>query len=130
MTSFVDFNRTGTPLLEIVTHPDISSTYEAKAYLRALRLIVQYLGICSGNMEEGAFRADTNISVKKKGAEKLGTRCELKNINSFKFIGDAIEYEIERQIQLLESGKKCAKKRDYGIPKIKKPSDAQQRRSC
>jgi aspartyl-tRNA(Asn)/glutamyl-tRNA(Gln) amidotransferase subunit B len=104
--SFVDFNRTGTPLLEIVSHPDISSTYEAKAYLRALRLIVQYLGICSGNMEEGAFRADTNVSVRKKGAEKLGTRTELKNINSFKFIGDAVEHEIERQIQLLESGQK------------------------
>jgi len=104
--SFVDLNRAGTPLLEIVTHPDISSTYEAKAYLRALRLIVQYLGICTGNMEEGAFRADTNISVRKKGAEKLGTRAELKNINSFKFIGDAVEHEIERQIQLLESGQK------------------------
>lgn len=104
--SFVDFNRTGTPLLEIVTHPDISSTYEAKAYLKALRSIVQYLGICSGNMEEGAFRADTNVSVKKKTDTKLGTRCELKNINSFKFIGDAIEYEIERQIGLLESGQK------------------------
>ena len=104
--SFVDLNRTGTPLLEIVSHPDISSTYEAKAYLRALRLIVQYLGICSGNMEEGAFRADTNVSVRKKGAKKLGTRTELKNINSFKFIGDAIEHEIERQIQLLESGQK------------------------
>jgi|ERR1700733_4750770 len=102
--SFVDLNRAGTPLLEIVTYPDIASTYEAKAYLKALRLIVQYLGICSGNMEEGAFRADTNISVRKKGAEKLGTRCELKNINSFKFIGDAIEYEIERHIGLLESG--------------------------
>lgn len=102
--SFVDLNRTGTPLLEIVSHPDISSTYEAKTYLKALRSIVQYLHICSGNMEEGAFRADTNISVRKKGAEKLGTRCELKNINSFKFIGDAIEYEIERQIELLESG--------------------------
>lgn len=104
--SFVDFNRTGTPLLEIVSHPDISSTYEAKAYLKALRSMVQYLGICSGNMEEGAFRADTNVSVKKKTDTKLGTRCELKNINSFKFIGDAIEYEIERQINLLESGQK------------------------
>ncbi len=104
--SFVDLNRAGTPLLEIVTHPDISSTYEAKAYLRALRLIVQYLGICTGNMEEGAFRADTNVSVRKKGAEKLGTRAELKNINSFKFIGDAVEHEIERQIQLLENGQK------------------------
>ncbi len=104
--SFVDLNRTGTPLLEIVSEPDISSTYEAKAYLKALRSMVQYLGICSGNMEEGAFRADTNVSVKKKGATKLGTRCELKNINSFKFIGDAIEYEIERQVELLESGQK------------------------
>lgn len=102
--SFVDLNRTGTPLLEIVTHPDIASTYEARTYLKALRLLVQSLGICSGNMEDGAFRADTNISVRKKGAQKLGTRCELKNINSFKFISDAIEYEIERQITLLESG--------------------------
>ncbi|MCA9770183.1 Asp-tRNA(Asn)/Glu-tRNA(Gln) amidotransferase subunit GatB [Candidatus Dependentiae bacterium] len=101
--SFVDFNRTGTPLLEIVSYPDISSTYEARVYLKTLRTIVQYLNICSGNMEEGAFRADTNISVRKKGQEKLGTRCELKNINSFKFIGDAIEYEIERQIDILEN---------------------------
>jgi aspartyl-tRNA(Asn)/glutamyl-tRNA(Gln) amidotransferase subunit B len=104
--SFVDLNRAGTPLLEIVTYPDISSSYEAREYLKALRLIVQYLDICSGNMEEGAFRADTNISVRKKGSEKLGTKCELKNINSFKFISDAIEYEIERQITLLESGEK------------------------
>src|SRR3990167_112727 len=102
--SFVDLNRAGTPLLEIVTYPDISSTYEAKTYLKALRNIVTYLRICSGNMEEGAFRADTNISVRKKGEKKLGTRCELKNINSFKFIGDATEYEIQRQIETLESG--------------------------
>lgn len=102
--SYVDLNRTGTPLLETVSYPDISSAYEAREYLKALRLIVQYLGICTGNMEEGAFRADTNISVRKKGETKLGTRCELKNINSFKFISDAIEYEIERQITLLESG--------------------------
>lgn len=102
--SFVDFNRAGTPLLEIVTQPDIANAEEARAYLKTLRATVMYLGICSGNMEEGAFRADTNISVRKKGALKLGTRCELKNINSFKFIGDAIEYEIERQIELLESG--------------------------
>lgn len=104
--SFVDLNRTGTPLLEIITHPDISSSYEAREYLKTLRLIVLYLDICSGNMEEGAFRADTNISVRKKGETKLGTKCELKNINSFKFIGDAIEYEIERQIKLVESGQK------------------------
>lgn len=102
--SFVDLNRAGTPLLEIVSEPDIANAYEAGAYLKALRLIVQYLGICSGNMEEGAFRADTNVSVRKKGDLKLGTKCELKNINSFKFIRDAIEHEIERQIELLEGG--------------------------
>lgn len=104
--SFVDLNRAGTPLLEIVSYPDLSSAEEVKAYLKALRSIVLYLDICSGNMEEGAFRADTNISVRKKGATKFGTRCELKNINSFKFIGDAIEHEIERQIELLEAGGK------------------------
>lgn len=102
--SFVDLNRAGTPLLEIVSYPDISSSFEAQAYLQALHAIVRYLGICSGNMEEGAFRADTNISVRKKGATKFGTKCELKNINSFKYIGDAIEYEIERQITFLEEG--------------------------
>lgn len=102
--SFIDFNRAGTPLLEIVTEPDISSTQEAKIYLKTLHSIVQYLGICSGNMEEGAFRADTNISVRKKGAKKLGTKVELKNINSFKFISDAIEHELERQIETLEEG--------------------------
>ncbi len=104
--SFVDLNRTGTPLLEIVTEPDINSAYEAREYLKTLRRIVMYLGACSGNMEEGAFRADTNISVRKKGAAKLGTKCELKNINSFKFISDAIEYEIERQITTLERGER------------------------
>jgi len=102
--SFVDLNRCGTPLLEIVTYPDISSADEARAYLKTLRNIVLHLDIGTGNMEDGAFRADTNISVRKKGAEKLGTKVELKNINSFKFISDAIEYEIERQIETLESG--------------------------
>jgi aspartyl-tRNA(Asn)/glutamyl-tRNA(Gln) amidotransferase subunit B len=104
--SFVDLNRAGTPLLEIVSYPDIESTYEAKAYLKALHQIVRYIGVCTGNMDEGAFRADTNISVRKKDATEMGTRCELKNINSFKFIGDAVEYEIERQIDMLESGQK------------------------
>lgn len=104
--SFVDLNRAGTPLLEIVSHPDICSAEETKAYLQTLRAIVMYLNICSGNMEDGAFRADTNISVRKKGQKELGTRAELKNINSFKFIGDAIEYEIERQIEILEAGGK------------------------
>lgn len=102
--SFVDLNRAGTPLLESVTYPDISNAYEAKAYLKTVRSIVQYLGICTGNMEEGAFRADTNISVRKKGDKKLGTKVELKNINSFKFITDAIEYETERQITALQDG--------------------------
>lgn len=102
--SFVDLNRAGTPLLEIVSAPDITSAQEARAYLKTLHTLVRYLGVCSGNMEEGAFRADTNISVKKKDAQKLGTRVELKNINSFKFIGDAIEYEIERQIGVLDAG--------------------------
>ncbi len=104
--SFVNLNRAGTPLLEIVSMPDLSSAEEVKAYLRELRSTMMYLGICSGNMEDGAFRADTNISVRKKGAKEYGTKCELKNINSFKFIGDAIEYEIERQIEIVQEGGK------------------------
>jgi aspartyl-tRNA(Asn)/glutamyl-tRNA(Gln) amidotransferase subunit B len=103
--SFVDLNRAGTPLLEMVSEPEISNAEEAKTYLKTLRSIVQYLGICTGNMEEGAFRADTNISVRKKGVTTFGTRVELKNINSFKFISDAIEYELKRQIERLEVGK-------------------------
>jgi len=118
--SFVDLNRAGTPLLEVVSHPDISSAYEAKAYLKALRSIVMYLGVSSGDMEKGSFRADTNISVRKKGDAKLGTRCELKNINSFKFIGDAIEYEIERQIELLEGGNKVTQETRLWDTKNKK----------
>lgn len=104
--SFVDLNRAGTPLLEIVSLPDISNSEEAREYLKTLRLMVQYLNVCTGNMEEGAFRGDTNISVRKKGQKELGTKCELKNINSFKYISDAIEYEIERQITTLEQGGK------------------------
>jgi len=102
--SLVDLNRAGTPLIEIVSYPDLSSAGEVRAYLKSLRNTVMYLGICSGNMEDGAFRADTNISVRKKGAAELGVKCELKNINSFKFIADAIEYEVERQIELIEAG--------------------------
>ncbi|MBI2352845.1 Asp-tRNA(Asn)/Glu-tRNA(Gln) amidotransferase subunit GatB [Candidatus Dependentiae bacterium] len=104
--SYVDLNRTGTPLLEIVSEPDIENAIEAKAYLKALRLILQYTQVSTCNMEEGSFRADTNLSVRKKNTKELGTRCELKNINSFKFISDAIEYEAERQIKLIESGGK------------------------
>lgn len=104
--SFVDLNRAGSPLLEIVTEPDIKNAYEARMYLKALHSIVTYLGVCSGDMEKGVFRADTNISVRPLNAQELGTRCELKNINSFKFISDAIEYEAERQITLLEGGER------------------------
>lgn len=103
--SYVDLNRAGTPLLEIVTEPDISNAYEARTYLKMLRNIILYLQVGTANMEEGAFRADTNISVRRPG-QPLGTKCELKNINSFKFISDAIEYEVERQIALIESGEK------------------------
>lgn len=104
--SFVDLNRAGTPLLEIVSYPDIKSSAEARAYLKALRAIIMSLDISTGNMEEGALRADTNISVRKIDQKEFGTRCELKNINSFKFISDAIEYEVERQISMLEQGEK------------------------
>ena len=102
--SFVDLNRAGSPLVEIVTHPDLSSPEEARSYLKTLHTLVRHLGIGTGNMEEGAFRADTNISVRERGAEKYGVRCELKNINSFKFITDAAEYEINRHIDALEAG--------------------------
>ncbi len=104
--SFVDLNRAGTPLLEIVSYPDITSAYEARTYLKTLRQIIMSLNICSGNMEDGAFRADTNISIRPEGVEKLGTKVELKNINSFKFISDAIEHEIERQASMLDKGER------------------------
>jgi aspartyl-tRNA(Asn)/glutamyl-tRNA(Gln) amidotransferase subunit B len=117
--SLVDYNRAGTPLLEIVTHPDISSAYEAREYLKELHSIVVSLGITTGNMEEGAFRADTNISVRKKGDKILGTRCELKNINSFKFIHDAAIYEIERQINIIENGEKVIQQTRLWDTKLK-----------
>ncbi|OGP21844.1 MAG: aspartyl/glutamyl-tRNA amidotransferase subunit B [Deltaproteobacteria bacterium GWA2_55_10] len=104
--SFVDLNRAGVPLIEIVSEPDMRTSEEAQAYLRALRDILVYLGICSGNMEEGSFRCDANVSVRLVGAEKLGTKAELKNMNSFKFVKEAIDYEIQRQIDLVESGGK------------------------
>ncbi len=104
--SWVDLNRAGTPLLEIVSHPDISSTYEARSYLTRLHTIVRYLGISDANMDEGSFRADINISMRKKGAKEYGVKVELKNINSFKFIANAIEHEIERQINCLQTGQR------------------------
>ncbi|OGI49268.1 MAG: aspartyl/glutamyl-tRNA amidotransferase subunit B [Candidatus Muproteobacteria bacterium RBG_16_65_34] len=101
----IDLNRAGTPLLEIVSEPDLRSAKEAVAYMKKLHQLVVYLGICDGNMQEGSFRCDANVSVRRKGDPKLGTRAEIKNVNSFRFVEKAIEHEIERQIDLIESGK-------------------------
>jgi aspartyl-tRNA(Asn)/glutamyl-tRNA(Gln) amidotransferase subunit B len=101
--SFVDLNRSGVALMEIVSKPDLRSAEEAKAFLTKLRAILRYLGTCDGNMEQGSLRADVNVSVRKLG-EPLGTRCEIKNVNSIRFIGQAIEYEARRQIGILEEG--------------------------
>jgi len=101
--SFVDLNRSGVALMEIVSRPDIRSADEAKAYVGKLRTILRYLGTCDGNMEQGSLRADVNVSVRKPG-EPLGTRCEIKNVNSIRFIGMAIDYEARRQIGILEDG--------------------------
>ena len=101
--SFVDLNRSGVALMEIVSKPDMRSADEAKAYVSKLRTIVRYLGTCDGNMDEGAMRADVNVSVRRPG-EDFGTRCEIKNVNSIRFIGQAIDYEARRQIAILEDG--------------------------
>jgi len=103
--SYVDLNRSGIALMEIVTRPDMRSSEEAAAFLRKLRAIVRYLGTCDGNMDEGSMRADVNVSVRKPGAE-LGTRCEIKNVNSMRFIAQAVEYEARRQIEVIEGGGK------------------------
>ncbi len=100
----IDLNRAGTPLLEIVSEPDMRSAKEAVAYMKKIHSLVRYLEICDGNMQEGSFRCDANVSMRPKGREKFGTRAEIKNINSFRFVEKAINYEIERQIELLESG--------------------------
>lgn len=102
--SGIDLNRAGTPLLEIVSEPDMRSPQEAVAYLKKIHKLVRYLEICDGNMQEGSFRCDANISVRPQGQKELGTRTELKNINSFRFVEKAISYEIERQIDVIESG--------------------------
>lgn len=102
--SGIDLNRAGTPLLEIVTEPDMRSAAEAVAYAKKLHELVQWIGICDGNMQEGSFRCDVNVSVRPKGTEKLGTRREIKNLNSFKFMQQAIEYETRWQIETLEDG--------------------------
>ncbi len=100
----VDLNRAGTPLLEIVSEPDMRSSAEAVAYARHIHSLVRYIDICDGNMQEGSFRCDANVSIREKGDTELGTRTEIKNVNSFRFLERAIEFEIERQIDVLESG--------------------------
>lgn len=104
--SGIDLNRAGTPLLEIVTEPELRSAAEAVGYAKALHALVVWLGISRGNMQEGNFRCDANVSVRPKGEEKFGTRCEIKNLNSFRFLEEAINYEVERQIEVIESGGK------------------------
>ena len=101
--SFIDLNRVGTPLLEIVSYPDLTSADEVVNYMSSLRQILMYIDVCDGNMQEGSLRADVNLSIRKPGGD-LGTRCEIKNLNSFKFIRQAIEFEFQRQIGVLESG--------------------------
>ena len=102
--SGIDLNRAGTPLLEIVSEPDMRSAAEAVAYAKALHSLVRWIDICDGNMQEGSFRFDANVSVRRKGSDKLGTRCEIKNLNSFHFLEHAIEFEVKRQIEILEDG--------------------------
>jgi aspartyl-tRNA(Asn)/glutamyl-tRNA(Gln) amidotransferase subunit B len=104
--SGIDLNRAGTPLLEIVSEPDLRSAKEAVAYLKKLHALVRYLEICDGNMQEGSFRCDANVSVRPKGQKEFGTRAEIKNLNSFRFVEKAINFEIERQIELIEGGGK------------------------
>ena len=104
--SGIDLNRAGTPLLEIVTEPCMASAEEAVAYAKALHGIVTWIGICDGNMQEGSFRCDANVSVRRAGETKLGTRAEIKNVNSFRFLERAIQYEVRRQIELIEDGGK------------------------
>ena len=101
--SYVDLNRSGVALMEIVSKPDIRDAEQAKAYVTKLRSILRYLGTCDGDMEKGSLRADVNVSVRKPGGP-LGTRCEIKNMNSINFIGQAIEYEARRQIEIIEDG--------------------------
>lgn len=104
--SGIDLNRAGTPLLEIVSEPDMRSAKEAVTYVRAIHALVRYLDICDGNMAEGSLRCDCNVSVRPKGAIEFGTRCEIKNVNSFRFVEKAINYEAQRQIEILEDGGK------------------------
>jgi aspartyl-tRNA(Asn)/glutamyl-tRNA(Gln) amidotransferase subunit B len=100
----IDLNRAGTPLLEIVSEPDMRSAAEAVAYAKALHTLVTWIGICDGNMQEGSFRCDANVSVRPVGQKEFGTRCEIKNLNSFRFLEQAIEHEVRCQIEQIEDG--------------------------
>ena len=106
--------------MEIVSKPDLSSPEEVSVYIKKLRSIMRYLNTCDGNMEEGSLRADVNVSVRKKGSKDFGTRCEIKNMNSIKFIQQAIDFEAYRQIELIEDGKESIRRQDYLIIRNKK----------
>jgi aspartyl-tRNA(Asn)/glutamyl-tRNA(Gln) amidotransferase subunit B len=113
--SYVDLNRTGVPLIEIVSEPDLRSPEEAAAYLRALRSVLVYLQICDGNMEEGSFRCDANVSLRPRGTEPLGVKTELKNMNSFRYVQKGLQYEIERQQESVDR----RRNRDSGDPPVR-----------
>ena len=114
--SGIDLNRAGTPLIEIVSEPDMRSAKEAVAYLKKVHTLVRYLEICDGNMQEGSFRCDANVSVRKVGAEKFGTRAEIKNINSFRYVEKAINYEVARQIDVSKAAARWCRKRGSTTP--------------
>ena len=114
--SLVDLNRTGVPLLEIVSEPDIRSAAEAGHYLRSLRVLLQYIEVCDGNMEEGSLRCDANVSIRPQGSAELGTRTEIKNLNSFRAVEKAIEHEIQRQSEVVETGGGSSRKPASGTP--------------
>ena len=120
--SYVDLNSTGTPLLEIVSEPDLRSPQEAYAYLKKIHAILRYLDVCDGNMQEGSFRCDANISLRPVGQQELGTRTELKNMNSFRNVQSALEYEVRRQRDLLLEGDRLFSRRCSGTRTVVKPS--------
>jgi aspartyl-tRNA(Asn)/glutamyl-tRNA(Gln) amidotransferase subunit B len=128
--SRVDLNRAGTPLLEIVTEPDMRSADEVVAYLKGLRDILMYLDVCDGNMEEGSFRCEPNLSLRPSGQKEFGTKVELKNINSFKYVKDAVEYEVKRQTKVLNEGGEIRQEtRLWNIERGENGGDAFKRRS-
>lgn len=127
--SKLDFNRAGTPLLEIVTEPDLCSAEEAAVYVTTLRKLVRHLGVCDGNMEEGSLRCDVNISVRRKGDEKLGTKVEIKNLNSIRFIKRAVEYESKQLTKKLQAGETILQQTKGGTKRLQPPTSFAQRRT-